>query len=160
VKGIYTRVQVLEAVCEFVVGLPTSTSPSDKKWRDFKRRRGGVPSLAVIRRHGGLRALVREASRPDWRGRAEEWDREAVPNQPYRGGRPRSDIGDHIEGLIRERGEASARELAEALDHPIHIIRYFVRQLKDAGRITATQGYAQAKNQRYRPADASESEPE
>jgi predicted transcriptional regulator len=151
-KGIYTRVQVLERVREFDAGLPAATSATDKQWRDFQRGRAGVPSLNVLRRHGGLRELLREASRPEWRERAEEEDRRAIRRPVWLGGRPRSDKIDHIEALIRERGEASARELAEALDYSIHVVRYFLRQLKEAGRIKPTQAYAQAKNQRYRAA--------
>lgn len=74
-KGFYTRAQVLERVREFDAELPAATSATDKQWREFQRGRAGVPSLNVVRRHGGLRELLREASRPDWRERAEEWDR-------------------------------------------------------------------------------------
>src|SRR4051812_5266035 len=85
-----------------------------------------------IRRHGGLRELLLTASQPDWRDRGEEWDRAAVPIPRVRVGRRKKDTGDKIDAAIRERGEALTRELAEALGYPVHVIRYFVRQLKDA----------------------------
>ena len=114
--------------------------------------------MKVIWRHGGLRELVREASRPDWRERAEESDRQAVPIPRYRGGRRRSDKGERVAAVIRERGEVSAQELSAALDYPPHIVQYYLRQLKNDGRIEATQEFAQARNQTYRLAPSDDGE--
>lgn len=153
-KGFYSRVQVLERVREFEETLPPATSATDKRWREFQRDRAGVPSLNVIRRHGGLRKLLREASRPDWRSRAEVWDQEAVTAPRGGLGRPRSPKVVEVEALLRERGEASARELAEELGYTVENVRRYLRQLKKAGRIEPTHGFARARNQRYRPAAA------
>jgi len=150
-KGFYTRMHVLERVREFEAALPAATSATDKRWREFQRARAGVPSLNVIRRHGGLRELLPEASRPDWRERAEKWDEQAVTAPRGTLGRPRSDKGEHVETLLRERGEASARELAEALGYSVENVRYFLRQLKKAGRVEPTHNFERARNQRYRP---------
>ena len=78
-KGFYSRVEVLERVQEFTVALPARTVASDKHWREFQRGRAGVPSLNVLKRHGGLGELLREVSRPSWRDRAKQWDRQAIP---------------------------------------------------------------------------------
>jgi Winged helix-turn-helix DNA-binding len=157
-KGFYSRVQVLERVREFAATLPPATSATDKRWREFQRDRAGVPSLNVIRRHGGLRELLREASRPDWRRRAEAWDEQAVTAPRGGLGRPRSPKREEVEMLLRERGEASARELAEALGYTVDNVRRYLRQLKRAGRIEPTHEFARARNQRYRPAGVGESE--
>jgi DNA-binding transcriptional ArsR family regulator len=128
--------------------LPPATSATDKQWRQFGRGRHGVPSLKVIKRHGGLGELLRQACLPNWREQAEEWDRNAIP-APVRG-RPRSNKAERLGVVIRERGEASARDLAEALDYDLGNVRYHLRQLKEAGRIETVHPHAQARNQRYR----------
>ena len=153
-KGFYSRVQVLERVREFEATLPPATSATDKRWREFQRDRPGVPSLNVIRRHGGLRELLREASRPDWRSRAEAHDEQAVTAPRGGLGRPRSPKVVEVEALLRQRREASARELAEELGYTVENVRRYLRQLKKAGRIEPTHEFARARNQRYRPVAA------
>ena len=146
----YTRVQVLERVRYFQAALPPASSATNTRWVESRRGQDNVPSLHVIERHGGFQAHLREASLPDWRERAEECDAAAIP--PPGRGRPRSDKAERLLAVIAERGEVSARELEEALSWPINDVRYYVRQLKKAGRIVTTHPHAQAKNQRYRPA--------
>jgi predicted transcriptional regulator len=53
--------------------------------------------------------------------------------------------------VIKERSEVSARELEEALGYPINDVRYYLRQLKAAGRIETTNPHTRTRNQRYRP---------
>ena len=148
-RGFYSRVEVLERTREFSAALPARTVATDDHWREFRRGRRGVPSLNVIKRDGGLTKLLVEASRPGWRERAEEADRQAIP-PPGRRGRARSDAPVRLEALIREHSEVSARELEEASGLSIDSVRYFLRQLRKAGRIETTRPDLRVRNQRYR----------
>ena len=73
----YSRVEVIEAVREFERGLPaTANRGSQALWRAFSRRNPAAPSAGVITKHGGLVALLDEASRPDWQERAQAYEAE------------------------------------------------------------------------------------
>ena len=68
--GGYSRLQVLEAVREFKLALGAGEAPSDRRYRAFSRRRAGVPSLQVIKTHGGIAVLLFDLADPDWRAGA------------------------------------------------------------------------------------------
>jgi hypothetical protein len=66
----YTRVRVLEAVHDFKLMLSAGETPTDRRYRAFSHHRPGVPSLRVIKTHGGLATLLADLAHPEWRARA------------------------------------------------------------------------------------------
>lgn len=148
-QGEYTRVEVIEAVRQFVISLPPNTPATDKRWRAFQRGREGIPSLNVIVRHGRLQSLLREAGRPDWRKRAEAW-RPSRQQTPSHRGRPKSQRRDQLRSAVASMGEASASALALELGWRMDTVRYYLRVLRSDGVIAATQQHPHAKNQTYR----------
>lgn len=143
----YTHVDVVRAVRQFInEGCPQT----DKQWRAFQRGRDGIPSLNVVKNHGGLRNLVREAAHPDWLQRAKQWDASS-PSKPSRPqGRPKSHKRDLIIDAIKKHGELGVAGLADELRLPRDQVRHYLRELKSAGLITATNPAVNARNQTYR----------
>jgi hypothetical protein len=92
---------------------------TDKQWRGFQRGRNGIPSLNVIKKHGGLRTLVREAAHPDWLERAQQWDANGHSTPPRPQGRPKSDKRDQVVATIRT-GRPSSEERFAGTDFPAH----------------------------------------
>jgi hypothetical protein len=75
----YPRAEVIRHVQEFLRTLPQGVSPIDRLWRKFiTDAKEETPSIWVIKRHGGLALLIKEASRPDWQERARVWETRAA----------------------------------------------------------------------------------
>lgn len=147
--GKYPRVEVVAWVREFAATLPAHTPATNKRWKAFQRGRSGIPSLNVLIRHGGLAALLKEATHPDWERRAELWD--ASERKPRRRrGRPKSPKRQQLLSAIEARVEASAGALADQLEWPLETVRYYLRVLKRAGEVAAVKKHPQAKDQTYR----------
>jgi hypothetical protein len=162
----YSRVEVVEAVRRFVPTLD-GASPTHGRWRSFSNGKHGTPSLTVIIEHGGIVKLMREASRPDWRQRAEEWvdprqrteeTQTAVEAERLRA-RAMTPRAEEVVGVIGRRGDASAQVIADELGWSIYKVRDCLRLLKDADRVEQTQERAQAKNQTYRIKHSPQTEP-
>jgi predicted transcriptional regulator len=161
----YPHVAVVEKVREFALGL-RGRSATDWRWRSFARGRPDVPSLKVIKAHGGLDALIEEAARPDWRERAEVWvdprhktpDQEAAEASARLQSRAHKPDAQAVYEVIRAGDGVSAAEIAEALSWKLDRVRSWLRVLKGAERIAPTNTFAQAKNQTYRIVDEQQSD--
>jgi hypothetical protein len=152
----YTHAEVVEAVRDFVRTLE-GASPTHARWKAFKRDRDEIPSLNVVIAHGGLRKLVREAARPDWRERAETWhDPRIIGEEEAKERkekalqrRARTPRAEAVHRAIERRGRATANEIADDLSWPIAKVRDCLRLLREAGRIGTTNPRLQSKNQAY-----------
>lgn len=155
----YTHHDVIEAVQHFVRTLPPNTPATDKRWRAFSRGQGTIPSLNVIKAHGGLQALLREASRRDWNQRATEWESQYLttrttgqrPRKPRRRQPTRHGTNQRIE-LVRRIGEqspATARELADALGVTRTRVAHMVAELRPLGLIKPTNPNPRSPTQSY-----------
>jgi hypothetical protein len=156
-KRWYSHVEVVEEVRRFVPTLG-GASPTHSRWRSFSSGKQGTPSLTVITEHGGIVKLIREASRPDWQQRAEEWVDPRRPTEDARAAveaerlraRAMTPRADEVFGAIGRRGEVSAQVIADELGWSVNKVRDCLRLLKDADRVAQTHDHPQAKNQTYR----------
>jgi hypothetical protein len=152
----YDHIQVLEAVGRFVAALG-SQSPTHSRYRSFARQTS-APSLKVIVAHGGLDELVAEVGRSGWQDRAESWVDPRLPHEDERMAIARERIAaraltpraEAVAEVIKRRGETTAQVIADELGWKITKVRDCLSVLKAAGRIVATQEFAQSRKQTYR----------
>jgi hypothetical protein len=125
-KHRYHRLEVIASARRFREFL-RGRSPHDNDWRAFAASSDGEPDLKVIKRHGGFRAVLAEAARPDWEPRAIRWEEERVrarerakpkkpkPTKPNRRPGPSERVLVVLD-LIRECGSLQSHVLAEEFD--------------------------------------------
>jgi len=156
----YTHQEVIEAVRCFMVQL-SGANPTDRRWREFSRGQHGVPSLGVIKHHGGLKQLVGDASRADWQERSQVW---LDPRAIRRESRVKPTAANQLAARVRSprakillaafgnfsRNEATAKELAELLGWTVPKVRGWLEVLRAAELVEQTEQWQKSKRQRYR----------
>lgn len=164
----YTRVEVIEAGQRYARTLRHGEQASDDGYYAYRLENPGEPSLTVIKdRHGGVRAVVREGERQDWRQRAIAWDarkkretaarREAARTRRTTARRAADGPGrvpsertlSHL--LIVEQEKAiSTRTLAALLG--VHRVRaqQILKELRNHGAVEPTVEQANSPHQTYR----------
>jgi len=155
-----TEAKVLEAVGEFVRNEVGPGRPaSQDRYQDWSAKSPDRPSIPVLQNYGGLPKLVRKVSRQGELEKAKrEADRLANPTEEEREAREREKLAaivvkeqcQQILKLITERGEVSAREIAEAFGWSRGTPGNWLPYLRRAGLIVCTTESPVAKNARYR----------
>lgn len=168
-KGIaeYSRLQVLEAVCEFKFSLEPRATPTDKRYQAFSNRRNKVPGLRVVQSHGGLQQLLREIALPDWHERAlaeqqaladqaakeqtaaaerKLAERELAKLQPRRRD-PETKM--RLLRLLQEQGALPSRDIVDALKLSRMAVRENAAQLEALALVTGTEANLKSPNRRY-----------
>jgi DNA-binding MarR family transcriptional regulator len=172
-KRDFTRLQVLEAVLEFKLGLRHGETPTNRRYKAFANGRSRaalgknrVPSLKVIIGHGGLTALLRELAQPDWREQAdreqalrEQEAREAKVTEnvatparkPVEQKPRRRDPRTRMKFLValRDHGPLATHRLAEILAVSRMSIWKVSNDLKERGLVKTTEENPHSPNQRY-----------
>jgi Sugar-specific transcriptional regulator TrmB len=155
----YTHAEVLRAVDAFLAALPAGATPIDKRWRDFSRGKKDVPSLGVIKRHGGVAELAKELARqdsgqdsndqtdphepdiPSYSNDSSEPPRASATTRPelVREGQPA-----RIYTVISLRGRATPGRVAETLGIRVAKVRAVLRGLVEAGLVEVVDARKEA----------------
>jgi predicted ArsR family transcriptional regulator len=141
------RAEVLLFVIQFVEERGHGARTSQPEWRIFQRRTG-APSIQTLKKHGGLTALVHEASRKGARERAErELHEHLNPTSDQKQARRLADAHEKAAAAkaqtllqtLREVGGASVGELATYLGWAKDTVQVWLRPLKTTGQIRSVR---------------------
>lgn len=158
----YERPELVLHVIDFLEQLAQGERASQHAWHVFARRTG-APSTMALRTGGGLRALVKEASRPGARQRAElelAAIRNPTPAQRQeqeerdlqaRAGAPQAQ---ELLRAIRERQGATVKELRVLVGWESNAtVRVWLRPLRESGLVKPLRAATHGFEVRYVPAE-------
>ena len=150
----YTYLEVLEWAHAFQANVEPGARANTVVWKAFVRARRG-PSLGVVKKHGGLAALLDEVTRPDWRERAAIAEAEADTERQRAAEaalQERADAPDAraVLAVIDRREVVRAADLSNELGWSARRTAGVLRTLLAARRIERMHHRANARNQRYR----------
>jgi hypothetical protein len=162
--------EVLIHVIRFVEERGRGSRPTQPEWRVFQKRTG-APGLRTLNLHGGLPALVKEASRKGARERAErelhallhptpeQQSKRRLEEAQSRAEKPRAQ---QLLATIEQLGGATAGELTTHLGWAKDTVQVWLRPLKQTGRLKSVRvasGDKRGMVDRYVLADAPASAP-
>lgn len=155
-----TEASVLAKVGDFLTEeVGTGRPASQDRYQDWSARADDRPSLEVVQRFGGLKALVTKASKANALTRARaEAKREAEPTAEEVAAREEAKLQEivsksqaqEILRILKERGEVGAREIEAAMGWGLGASSNWLPHLRRAGLIVCTTPSPVAKNARYR----------
>lgn len=141
------RPEVLLHVIRFVEERGHGKRPTDPEWRVFQKRTG-APGKRTLNNHDGLKRLVREASRPGARERAERElhehlhptpEQKAARAQAETDRRAESEQAEQLVQAIRDLGGGTAAELAARLGWAKDTVQVWLRPLRKTGRVKSAR---------------------
>lgn len=164
------RPEVLLHVIRFVEERGHGKRPTDPEWRVFQKRTG-APGKRTLNNHGGLKKLIREASKPGARERAERELHELLHPTPEQKEarakaeterRAQSERAQQLLHAIGELGGGTVAELAAHFGWAKDTVQVWLRPLRKTGRVKSVRvesGDKRGAIDRYVLADAPSSAP-
>jgi hypothetical protein len=143
----HPRLKVVGDVHKYVQLKRSAARSDDRSWRSFVGANPNVVSLGVIKEHGGLLSLIAEARRPDWRQRAEAWDKA----RQFSGRPERDDTAERIIRLLVEHDELTNTQLRKLTGiESRQGISYQLARLVASERVEPTDANPRSPRQAYR----------